>query len=64
MVKMKRMTRYVKVKDSQEEITHKHEGKPELYLEQVSASGHLFSTFFSLKTNLTQENVSLICKPI
>ena len=39
---MKRMTRYVKVKDSQEEITHKHEGKPDLYLEQVSASGHLF----------------------
>ena len=39
---MKRMTRYVKVTDSQEEITHKYEGKPEIYIEQVSASGHLF----------------------
>ena len=42
MIKMKRMTRYVKVKDSQDEITHKYEGKPEIYIEQVSASGHLF----------------------
>ena len=36
------MTRYVKVKDSQEEITHKHEGKPDIYFEKFSASGHLF----------------------
>ena len=28
---MKRITRCVKVKDSQEEITHKHEGKPNYY---------------------------------
>ena len=39
---MKRMTRSVKVKDSQGKIKHKHEGKPELYLDQVWASGHLF----------------------
>ena len=30
---MKRMTRCVKVIDSQEEITHKHEGNPYIYLE-------------------------------
>ena len=39
---MKRITRRVKVKDSQDEITHKHEGKPDIYLEKFSASGHLF----------------------
>ena len=64
MIKMKRITRCVKVKDSQEEITHKHEGKPDIYFEKFSASGHLFSTLFSLGTNLTPANVSLICKPI
>ena len=42
MIKMKRITRCVKVKDSQEEITHKHEGKPDIYFEKFSASGHLF----------------------
>ena len=42
MIKMKRITRRVKVKDSQDEITHKHEGKPDIYLEKFSASGHLF----------------------
>ena len=40
---MKRITRCVKVKDSQGKIKHKHEGKPDIYLEQFSASGHLFS---------------------
>ena len=39
---MKRITRCVKVKDSQEKIKHKHEGKSDIYLEQFSASGHLF----------------------
>ena len=42
MIKMKRITRRVKVKDSQDEITHKHEGKPDIYLEKFSASGNLF----------------------
>ena len=42
MIKTKRITRCVKVKDSQEEITHKHEGKPDIYFEKFSASGHLF----------------------
>ena len=39
---MKRIMRRVKVKDSQDEITHKHEGKADIYLEKFSASGHLF----------------------
>ena len=64
MIKMKQMTRWVEVKNLQEEITHKHEGKPVIYLEKFSASGHLFSTFSFLGTNLTQANVSLICEPI
>ena len=34
--------RRVKVKDSQDEITHKHEGKADIYLVKFSASGHLF----------------------
>ena len=42
MIKMKRITRCVKVKDSQGKIKHKHEGKPDIYLEKFSASGHLF----------------------
>ena len=42
MIKMKRITRCVKVKDSQEEITHKHEGKPDIYFEKFLTSGHLF----------------------
>ena len=42
MIKMKRITRCVKVKDSQGKIKHKQEGKPDIYLEQFSASGHLF----------------------
>ena len=42
MIKMKRITRRVKVKDSQDEITRKHEGKHDIYLEKFSASGHLF----------------------
>ena len=61
---MKQMTRWVEVKNSQEEITNKHEGKPIIYLVKFSGSGHLFSTFSFLGTNLTQANVSLICEPL
>ena len=39
---MKRITRRVKVKDSQWEISNKHEDKPDIYLDQFSVSGHLF----------------------
>ena len=39
---MKGINFRVKVKDSQKEITHKHEGKPYIYFEKFSASGHLF----------------------
>ena len=46
MIKMKQMTRWVEVKNSQEEITNKHEGKPVIYLEKFSASGHLFFHIF------------------
>ena len=43
---MKQMTRWVEVKNSQKEITNKHEGKPVIYLEKFSASGHLFFHIF------------------
>ena len=46
MMKMKQITRWVEVKNSQEEITNKHEGKPVIYLEKFSASGHLFFHIF------------------
>ena len=50
MIKMKRITRCVKVKDSLGKIKHKHEGKPDIYLEKFSASGHLFfPDLFSLE---------------
>ena len=42
IIKMKGINFLVKVKDSQKEITHKHEGKPDIYSDQFSASGHLF----------------------
>ena len=31
MIKMKQIARWVEVKNSQEEITNKHEGKPDIY---------------------------------
>ena len=40
------MTRWVEVKNSQKEITNKHEGKPIIYLEKFSGSGHLFFHIF------------------
>ena len=40
------MTRWVEVKNSQEEITNKHEGKPIIYLEKFLGSGHLFFHIF------------------
>ena len=43
---MKRITRRVKVKDSQGVISNKHEDKPDIYLDQFSVSGHLF--FYNL----------------
>ena len=42
IIKMKGINFLVKVKDSQKEITHKHEVKPDIYSDQFSASGHLF----------------------
>ena len=47
IIKMKGINFLVKVKDSQKEITHKHEGKPDIYSDQFSASGHLFFHIFS-----------------
>ena len=60
---MKGINFLLKVKDSQKEITHKQK----LNLTFIQINSQLLVTFFSilfsLKTNLTQANVSLICKP-
>ena len=61
---MKRITRCVKVKDSQGKIKHKHEGKPDIYLEKFSASGHLFFPhLFSLEPTWHKQMYSSSVNP-
>ena len=58
---MKRITRRVKVKDSRDEITHKHEGKPDFYLEKFSASGHDRFIFTFTDTQVFSMRLVLKC---